>query len=371
MAKQFFNEAKDQSVVKTAIVTKYFDAWSQVILPWAERRDGLLGYLDLFAGPGRFEDGTTSTPLLILSKAIANPRLADALVTRFNDASDEHSSNLKSEIDKLPGIESLKFQPVVSCDEVGDQFVKQFSEMRLIPTLFFVDPFGYKGLSLGLINSVLKDWGCDCIFFFNYNRINMGLSNDAVSDHMAGLFGNGRAASLRGELDGLSPEDRELAVVEALAEELNLDGKRFVLPFRFRHSSGTRTSHHLIFVSKNIRGYEIMKSVMAKESSNHDQGVASFEYNRSFRDQGLLFELSRPLDDLQILLCDRFAGQSLTRRQMFDQSHVGTPFVPANYLSALLQLELLGRISVEPPVDKRRKNTMSENKAIITFPKKG
>jgi hypothetical protein len=32
----------------------------------------------------------------------------------------------------------------------------------------------------------------------------------------------------------------------------------------------------LIFVSKHFKGYEIMKIIMAKESSTEDQGVASF-----------------------------------------------------------------------------------------------
>jgi three-Cys-motif partner protein len=66
--------------------------------------------------------------------------------------------------------------------------VALFSQMRLIPTLFFVDPWGYKGLTLQLINSVLKNWGCDAIIFFNYNRINRGLSNPAVQAHMNALF---------------------------------------------------------------------------------------------------------------------------------------------------------------------------------------
>ena len=64
----------------------------------------------------------------------------------------------------------------------------------------FVDPWGYKGLSLRLINSVLKDWACECIFFFNYNRINMGLGNDAVKEHMDALFGEERAAELAGAI---------------------------------------------------------------------------------------------------------------------------------------------------------------------------
>ena len=84
---------------------------------------------------------------------------------------------------------------------MGEEIVKMFEEMSLVPTLFFVDPWGYKGLSLRLVNSVLKDWGCDCIFFFNYNRINMGLSNPFVKEHMNALFGEERAEEFRGILD--------------------------------------------------------------------------------------------------------------------------------------------------------------------------
>ena len=98
MAKSFFNEAKEQSQVKTAIVTKYFDAWWRIVLPRVAKSHGRVGYLDLFAGPGRFLDGTISTPLLILQNAIAEPKLAASLVTMFNDASKESSSNLRKEV---------------------------------------------------------------------------------------------------------------------------------------------------------------------------------------------------------------------------------------------------------------------------------
>ena len=44
---------------------------------------------------------------------------------------------------------------------------------------------------------MLKDWGCDCVFFFNYNRISMGLGNEVVEEHMDALFGKERAEKLR------------------------------------------------------------------------------------------------------------------------------------------------------------------------------
>ena len=48
----------------------------------------------------------------------------------------------------LPDIGTLKHKPKVFNNEVGEEIVKMFEERALIPTLFFVDPWGYKGLSL-------------------------------------------------------------------------------------------------------------------------------------------------------------------------------------------------------------------------------
>ena len=190
MAKKFFAEQAEQSQVKTAIVTKYFWAWATVMLATQKRyhHEQRIAYIDLFAGPGRYEDGAKSTPVMILEQAIEDPVRAAALVTIFNDKDPENASTLKEALEELSGYEKLRFEPEIQTEEVGEEIVKMFEEINLIPTLFFVDPWGYKGLSLRLINSVLKDWGCECIFFFNYTRINMGLSNPSVKKHMEALL---------------------------------------------------------------------------------------------------------------------------------------------------------------------------------------
>src|ERR1700751_4456121 len=100
-----------------------------------------------------------------------------------------------------------------------------------------VDPWGYKGLSLKLINSVLQNWGCDCVFFFNYNRINMGLNNELVKEHMNALFGRNRAEALRAKLEKLSGDQREVTIIEELSDALREMGGNYVLPFRFRNAT--------------------------------------------------------------------------------------------------------------------------------------
>jgi len=159
---QFFTEQTDQSAVKAAIISKYFWSWAKIIMPRA--RSSKIAYIDLFAGPGRYKDGAKSTPLLILETAIQDPDMRKMLVTVFNDADENNSHTLENEINSLQCIETLKYKPVVHNHEVGSEIVKMFNQIQLIPTFFFVDPWGYKGLSLRLINSVLKNWGCDCIF---------------------------------------------------------------------------------------------------------------------------------------------------------------------------------------------------------------
>ena len=369
-AAKFFDERTDQSEVKARIVQKYFYAWANVIMPTAQRSGGRIAYIDLYAGPGRYKDGAASTPLLVLQHAINNPKLASMLVALLNDSDSGNTSTLQGEIDSLPGVGNLKHKPVVSCGEIDDEAEKYFSQARLVPSFSFSDPFGYKGLSLKIIRGVIKDWGCDCVFFFNYNRINAGIGNQAVADHMDALFGKERADKLRARLPGLSPELREALILEELAAEIKALGGTYVLPFTFRNSSGTRTSHKLVFVSKSFKGYAIMKDIMAKESSTEDQGVPSLTYSPADWSMPLLFSLQRPLDQLRASLLKDFAGQELSVASIYENDSVDTPYVMKNYKETLKQLEVDGEIAVRSLKGTRPKGTFADH-LLVRFPMSG
>ncbi|OQY57100.1 MAG: hypothetical protein B6247_01380 [Candidatus Parabeggiatoa sp. nov. 2] len=210
---------------------KYFWAWAKVVIPQAKKRCGKIAYIDLFAGTGSYKDGTKSTPILVLERAIQDKDMQEMLVTIFNDVNLIHTQTLQNAINAIPNIETLKHKPQIINQEVGENIVNIFEDINLLPTLFFVDPWGYKGLSLRLINSVLKNWGCDCIFFFNYNRINMGLTNEIIKEHIDALFGEKRAEILRTKLNALSPSERELTIVEEITQALQDEKGKYVLPF--------------------------------------------------------------------------------------------------------------------------------------------
>jgi three-Cys-motif partner protein len=352
--KQFFEERSEESEIKARIISKYFLAWATVIMPTVSTRGGKLAYIDLYAGPGRYKNGAGSTPLLVLQTAIDHPKLSQMLVACFNDLDQNHAGALQAEIDKLPGIENLRFKPQVTCGEIDEDAAKYFNETRLIPAFSFIDPFGYKGLSSKILKGVIKDWGCDSVFFFNYNRINAGIGNPLVTSHMDALFGQVRAQALRARLPNLTPRLRESAILEELANEIKQLGGRHVLPFTFRNPAGTRTSHKLIFVSKHFRGYEIMKDIMAKESSTEDEGVPSFAYSPADASMPLLFLLAQPREKLKADLQKSFAGEELNLQTLYERHSVDTPYIKKNYREALIQLEDDEAIAVRSTKGKRK-----------------
>jgi three-Cys-motif partner protein len=371
--KDFFDRRSEHSEIKSRIVTSYFAMWARVMMGAATRGQRTVAYLDLFAGPGRYKDGTESTPIAILRKAIGQKDLENALVAIFNDKTKKIAFQLRTAVNELPGIEALKHRPEVENLEVGPAIVGKFERASRMPTFLFADPWGYKGLSLALIQSILKDWGCDCVFFFNYNRINMGISNNVVRVHMDVLFTKQRADSLRSRLPRLQPWERERAVLNELSNALRELGGRYVLPFTFKNATGIRTTHHLIFVSKSFKGYEIMKGIMAKESSTFIDGVPSFEYCAMREGAPPLPDLFRPMAELEKMLLEEFAGRQLTTHQIFERHCVGKDYILQNYKKVLIKLEAENKIETNPPADKRRKNkegiTFGDNVMVI-FPKR-
>ena len=119
---QFFEELRQHSQIKARIIQKYFWAWAKVIMPSAKRHDNRILYIDLFAGPGRYDDGTLSTPLLVLQKAIEDPDMRSMLVTLFNDRDADNAGRLKQQSTayrELKGLStSLRFPMRSSASEL-------------------------------------------------------------------------------------------------------------------------------------------------------------------------------------------------------------------------------------------------------------
>lgn len=355
---EFFEEQLEGSKIKSQIVASYFRKWAKIMLPRVKGKGDKIGYLDFFCGPGRYEDGSSSTPILILKSALENTELKKMLVTLFNDQEKANIEKLKKEIDELSGIDELNYEPIIMHDTIGEEIVKKLSEMDLIPSLIFIDPFGYKGLTLDLIASVIKDWGCDCIFFFNYNRINAAITNPFMNEHVNHLFGQETADFLRSEVKKLDAKKREELILKCFQEALKKVKGNYSISFKFYQEEINKTSHFIFFTSKHPLAYHLMKQTMA-DNCGTIGGVPSYEFNpnqKVISNQGKLFENDNfAIKDLASDLLAQYKGQTITRREIYEAHNIGKPYIESNYKEAILILEETNQVVINPPASSRRR----------------
>lgn len=348
----FFEVSKEHSRIKSNIVVEYFNAWAKIIIKMRRRRPDLeqrVCFVDLFSGPGCYDDGTESTPLKVVRSALSNRDFARYVQFLFNDGDPKKADQLRGELDALAGVDSLSFPPQVTDDEIhGAVPPRMWARLRGVPSMAFVDPFGYKGISADLLLSLVRDWGRDCIYFFNYNRINAAIPNPNVEDSMRMLFGEDEHAELRARMRGLAPREREAMVLDTLKTSLRskCSDELYIEMFCFRDVESERTKHYIMGLTTNFEASTIMKSIMAKYSTVHRQGVATFSHDphANTRQQDL-FPV-QPVDELAEELPRLFAGQRLRFQELFRRHSVGRPYEKRHYQQVLLRLEAQGRVAL-------------------------
>jgi len=340
----FFEEQRTASAVKSKIVVDYFRPWANIMK--GRNRSGRIGYFDFFCGPGVYDDGTESTPVQVMRIALADGGLCKAMRMLFEDKDREAVRSLEAALASLDGYERLEQKPSFSHGESARQQIEViFQNKAVIPTLMFLDPFGYVGVTQELIRAILKDWGCDVLFYLNFNRIVGALRhpNPKIRSHMEALFGAAEVAEMHEALASRPKEtERERIVISGAKRALRSAGGEYVLPFGFRTQSGT-LDHHLVFATKNLDpAQKIMKGIMSRASSVIDaDGVGNFEFDpKASERQSSLLQTVRRLDGLKSDLLSAFSGRKIRVGDVYEEYEGAheTPFTFKNYQDALREL---------------------------------
>ena len=144
--KGFFDEFKEQSRIKSEIVSKYFWAWAQVMVATAKRRgEDKIAYIDLFAGPGRYGDDTRLHAAAGVGEGGPGPRLVQD-AGRAVQRQESGVRALASEaIDSTPEFKQFRHPPQVANNQVGDEIVAQFEKQATDPDAVFRGSLGVQG----------------------------------------------------------------------------------------------------------------------------------------------------------------------------------------------------------------------------------
>ena len=373
----FFNNTQRlASKIKTDIITKYFKAWLDIMV--SRSPGGRVGYVDLFCGPGQFQDEAgevfPSTPLKILDQMQSDPALTRALSVHFNDAKSEYTQQLAQTLSEHPAWPNVAQRVSITTQPMTAAALR--SHVLPYPALYFLDPFGYGGFSLDDVNAVVRQHGNDLLFFFNYNRFNPELShpNDIIRRQPVTLLGEASHTALQNALAGQqTAETRKQIITNHLWRQLELGGipQHYVVPFEFKFSDRDRTSHFLVFVSKNAVARKIIRDVMA--GLRTDRAGGSFEFNPhdpafdpGNREQGLFGNHFALGDELVKM----FSGQCLSVTQIISRRDLAcprSPYIGKDYKTVLKQLRQEGALSAIRPNGKAVIVHQMPDDALVTF----
>ncbi|WP_034388455.1 three-Cys-motif partner protein TcmP [Deinococcus sp. YIM 77859] len=363
----FFNDSQRlASKIKTDIVVKYFKPWLDIMA----KRGPKVGYVDLFSGPGKFisEEGEfPSTPLKILDLVQQNPGLTSTLHLHFNDANPAHAASLREAMTQHPAWPLIRERVTITSERVTAEQVRSW--ILPYPALYFLDPFGYGGFTFDDLNAIVRQHGNDLLFFFNYNRFNPELKHPEpkIRRQPEVLLGTQSYQALQGKLEHAStPSDRQQIITDHLWSQLERGGvpQHYVVPFEFKFHDRDRTSHYLVFVSKNQCARKIIREVMA--GLRTDRAGGSFEFN-PHATQGSLFDGHFALGDE---LLKMFAGQTLTVKQVIAQHDLAfprAPYVEKDYKNTLKQLRQSNCLTVIKSDGKTVPPHQMPDTALVTF----
>ncbi len=377
---QFFETQTISSRIKASIVSEYFPSYCKIIVKKHQPKE--IRYIDLFAGPGIYEDGNPSTPILIARHCQCDDFLRKNVKMIFND--NQYSAALEQNFCKQFPEGTFIKKPHFGKSTVGDsQEISDFLRKNThegknneSPSLLFIDPFGYKGIETKVLAEFLKNWGNEIFLFVNTKRIHPALENDKFEGLMSDLFPTTLQKVKQDRRFKATVSERLSLIIESLGNEYKsvLDnGELFYTAFKFQEEDSGATSHYILHITKGSRGYDLIKTTyndFANVGTVFD-GVNTYTFDAKKFEKPVneLFDLnSMNIDKLKDELLSKFRGKKLSANDLFEAHHKSNLYSRSHYTEALRRLVEENKVKSDFTDGKTHKVTVLISKdCLLTF----
>jgi three-Cys-motif partner protein len=366
---KFFDEQRISSRIKASIVSEYFPKYCKIIK--LKHKPQRIGYFDLFSGPGCYKDGNASTPLLIARNCYHDSFLKDHVWMVFNDK--DYYTELKENFEKEFPQGSFHFSPhfghsIVGENEEIDKFIqKDYTKngRNEIPSILFIDPFGYKNIETKVLSQFLRYWGNELFIFINTKRINPALENEKFISLMKCLFPTTYDTIVKNKKSKSTVQERLNYIIDNLGTEYEnlLKKKVYYTAFKFQEEDSETTSHYILHLTKSSRGYDLIKQIytdFANVGTIFD-GVNTYTFdpkkiNSSVQD---LFDTSSEnIDVLKDKLYTLYRGKEINALNLFESHQKSELYSRQHYVVALRRLENEGKLNCQFTDGKNHKVTV-------------
>jgi spore photoproduct lyase len=361
-------EYREHTGVKHILLEKYLAAWIPILGKYNSR----ICYFDGFAGRGEYTDGTLGSPLIALEVADKLSKHFGKLICYFIEKDPENFSNLEQILEReTPKINNWQKIEVTKKNrefaEVIDGIFESMEEGHvLIPSFFFVDPFGFSGIPFTIITRILSNPKTEVFFTFMVRDIARFIELPELENTYNTLFGTDNWKSIVSSLQG---QRREIALINLYRKQLHdLSNLKYSWAFRVCTSEKVQTLYYLIHSTNNFKGHSIMKNIMFNQSAQGNFAYLGPE-DITARFQMKLFDVNS-IEELKRLLLERFQSRTISYNRIQEEICIPwysePPYVDKQYREALRSLEAGQYIKIDRITSRTAKGLNGDDK--ITFP---
>lgn len=318
----FFGGLKSHSHAKVQLLEKYIEPWIRKVTLGLNSKCLIC---DTFAGEGFYDDGTAGSPIIIIKSALNYLRQPlskhEEVNLVFIEAEEKSYKKLKSNVEKFLNceLEDNVFNSVCNNLKIlilnakhGELLEKLLSSVdNLIPSLFFIDPFGFKDINHEQLNNLLKKYNsCEIILNFMYEEFNRFKSGANIEETLTSFFGSDTSV-FKEKTKNMNARDRRNFIINEYKNNFMKNGVKFTLDFDIQKDDSAAYKMALVFASNNVKGFNVMKSTMLNLSKN-----IYFEYKTHEQNEPTIFsghELDMAISEMANIMLNDLIGKRLTR----------------------------------------------------------
>lgn len=344
-------EMEEQTEVKHRLLRKYLTTWTRIV----SSANPEVHYFDGFAGRARYQNGEPGSPLLAIDVADRNADSFKTFHCTFNDYDPDNYEKLKEEVHK-------KIEKCENNNKIKEAtFDKKFENIaipvldseryRNLPSMVFVDPFGYSGTPFETISEImnLQKSGNEVFFNFMVDTIRRFLRDPDKEETITRAFGSEEWKYIREYSEREKQEEEILKLYVSRLEEVA--DVEYVFPFQMKHPDKDVTLYYLIHATNHFKGFRAMKDVMFNEGANDNFAYLGSDHYGYDDEQTTLFEATASEDmrikELRDRLMDAYNEKTVSFEQIIKFTYLHTDLIAKHCRDALETLENRDKISVD------------------------
>jgi spore photoproduct lyase len=244
-------------------------------------------FFDGFAGRGEYFDKTGKVVALgspVIALEVANGSLEhceekkrkpyfDEFVCMGVEKNPENFGNLQNVIERERA--EYKFRDKLRVELINDEFANVTNEIlkepreagqQIIPSFFFVDPFGFSGVPFDSVKTILSFRRTEIFFTLMTRDINRSLAVPSVEEALSQLYPIPEWQQIYKMQDW---QKRDQALKDLYIKCLLEDAKvRYAWAFRVCMDEKYQTLHYLIHATNHFDGLKIMKDIMYQQGAS-------------------------------------------------------------------------------------------------------